>query len=80
MSTWSTCFIAILSDRCFCYFPAAILFSVPQAQGRQHGVSIQLQSSINMGNTVNENICHTKILPDMNLGKNVCTFISFHLL
>ena len=30
--------------------------SVPHAEGRQHGVSIQLQSSINMGNTVNENI------------------------
>ena len=53
--------------------------SVPHAEGRQHGVSIQLQSSINMGNTVNENICHRKSLSDMNLGKNVCIFISFHL-
>ena len=33
-----------------------------------------------MGNTVNQNICHAKSLPDMNLGKNVCRFISFHLL
>ena len=54
--------------------------SVPHAEGRQHGVSIQLQSSINMGNIVNENICHTKSLSDMNLCKNVCRFMSFHLL
>ena len=79
MSIWSTCFMAKLSDRCFCYFPAAILVFLMQ-EGRQDGVSIQLQSSINMGNTVNENICQTKSLSDMNLGKNVCIFISFYLL
>ena len=33
-----------------------------------------------MGNTVNQNICQAKSLSDMNLGKNVCRFIFFHLL
>ena len=31
-----------------------------------------------MGNTVDQNICHAKSLSDMNLGKNVCR--SIHLL
>lgn len=38
---------------------------VPHAEGRQHGVSIQLQSSIKLDNTVHQNICHTKNRSDM---------------
>ena len=69
-----------LNDRCFCYFPAAIfVFLVQRAANMMSPYNCRALYT-DMGNTVNQNICHAKFLSDMNLGKNVCRFISFHLL